>query len=117
MSLSAAVLPAPGAPRSAVTRPARASNETSSTAGGCSLRALLVSPKAWITHSKIARYVRFSGHRTARSATVDRLGRGATASHLGAQHRRVEQRGPTCPEQLRRAAALSGRRTTGRDQE
>ncbi|CAM5243975.1 hypothetical protein SVIOM342S_06645 [Streptomyces violaceorubidus] len=49
MSLSAVVLPAPDAPSSAVTRPARASNETSSTAGGSSLRGLLVSPKAWIT--------------------------------------------------------------------
>lgn len=62
MSLSTVVLPAPGAPRSAVTRPACASKDTSSTAGGSSLRGLLVSPMAWITQRKIARYVRFSGH-------------------------------------------------------
>ncbi|GGV83531.1 hypothetical protein GCM10010228_59810 [Streptomyces massasporeus] len=43
-------------------RPARASKETSSAAGGRSLRGLLVSPKAWITRSKIARYIRFFGH-------------------------------------------------------
>jgi len=62
MSLSAVVLPAPAAPSSAVTWPARASKETSSTAGGSSLRGLLVSPKAWITRSKIACHIRFFGH-------------------------------------------------------
>ena len=41
--------------------PARASKETSSSASGRSLRGLLVSPKAWITRSKIARYVLFWG--------------------------------------------------------
>lgn len=61
MSLSTVVLPAPDAPSSAVTRPAWASKETSSTAGGSSLRGSLVSPMAWITRSKIARYVRFFG--------------------------------------------------------
>ncbi|MGX1133703.1 hypothetical protein RKD49_005893 [Streptomyces glaucescens] len=49
MSRSTVVLPAPVAPSSVVTRPARASKETSSTAGGRSLRGSLVSPKAWIT--------------------------------------------------------------------
>ena len=61
MSLSTVVLPAPGPPSNAVTRPARASNDTSSTAGGRSLRGSLVNPMAWITRSKIARYVRFFG--------------------------------------------------------
>ncbi|GAA1036179.1 hypothetical protein GCM10009566_03310 [Streptomyces murinus] len=42
-------------------RPARASKETSSTAGGRALREVLVSPKAWITCSKIACDVRFFG--------------------------------------------------------
>lgn len=49
MSFSAVDLPAPGAPRSAVTRPESASKDTSSTAGGNSLRGLLVNPMAWIT--------------------------------------------------------------------
>lgn len=59
MSLSAVVLPAPVGPSNAVTWPARASKEMSSTAGASSLRGLLVNPKTWITRSKIARYVRF----------------------------------------------------------
>lgn len=66
MSFNAVVFPAPGAPRSAVTRPARTSKDTSSTAGGSSLRGLLVNPMAWITHSKIARHSRFFGHLAAR---------------------------------------------------
>ena len=55
-------IPAPGAPSNAVTRPACASKETSSTAGGSSLRGLLVSPVAWITRCKIARHNGFFGH-------------------------------------------------------
>ncbi len=83
MSLSTVVFPAPGAPSSAVTRPARASKETSSTAGGSSLRGLLVSPKASITRSKIARYVGFFGQGVARPATGDGAGGGRPGLHLG----------------------------------
>src|SRR4051812_11372722 len=123
ISLSAVVLPEPGVPRSAVTRPARASKERSSTAGGRSLRVLLVSPKAWITRIKIARYVRFSGYRrahsaarTAPSAPLLRASR-APVSHFGAQHRRVEQSGSAGAEELSGTSALTGGRTPGGHQE
>lgn len=136
ISLRAVVLPAPAAPRSTVIRPARASKETSSTAGGRALREVLVSPKAWITCSKIACDVRFwcmgrfgdachapapvPVHRSTQRGPCSlgpRPGSAACRSDLGAQHRRVEQRGTTGPEELGRAAALACGRASRRDEE